>query len=327
MVILVHRARSDGQSSGHMSRLFGMCIVLTTCVLAVAACASAPPQFAIEPASPAFRSVAAFRSFYVGPRVTPPGNLYRFARVYETGRVEVTELTAVNGPGPWLSYEGEVDIPAPVARELLAAADAAVNAVPSRADAATTTTTAASDDTRPCILAVAPSAGAAGWQGCGDQALAARVLSTVPRLAPRSTNTESECWARVCVIRLTFAAAARRHDHFGEIVRDVAIDASGAFWCAAPAPDAGVAPNALRVTRGQIRQADAASLFDWLLGDAARHAVNGGVAPRLPPAAAEAGVRILQADSGWTTVRPTQAASLTSRWTRIAARLPIACRE
>jgi hypothetical protein len=306
-----------------MSCLLGTRIGLTTSAVAVAACASAPPKFAIEPAVPAFRAVAPLRSLYVGPRVTPPGNVYRFARVHETGRVEVTELTAVNGPGPWLAYEGEVDIPAPVARELLAAAEAAIDAVPGRAGATTTTP----DDSRPCILALAPSPGAAVWQGCADQVLAARVLSAVPRLAPPSTETESECRGRVCRIRLTIAAPARRHDQFGEIVRDFAIDASGAFWCAAPAREARMAPNTLRVTRGQIRRGDAAPLFDWLLGDAARHAFEVGVAPRSSPAMTEAGVRILQANSGWTTVRRAHAASLTSRWTRIAGGLPVACRE
>lgn len=319
-----------------MSRLFGTHIVLTTCVLAVASCASAPPKFAIEPAAPAFRSVAPSRSLYVGPRLTPPGSVYRFARVYESGRVEVKELTAVNGPGPWLAYEGEVDIPAPVARDLLAAADAAVKAVAGRADATTTTTTAAttSDDTRPCILALGSSPGP-DWQGCADQDLAARVLSTVPRLDPSSTDSESEakfksgCQGRVCRIRLTFAAPTPtgRHDQFGEIVRDIALDASGAFWCAAPAPDGRLAPNTLRVTRGRIRDADAASLFEWLLGDAAREAVDSGAASPSSPATIEAGVRMLSAGSAWTTASPAQAASLTARWTRIADRLPTACRR
>lgn len=307
-----------------------MRLVLVTVALTAASCAR-PPKFATEPSAPALRTAAPSRSLYVGPRVTPPGNLYRFARIYETGRVEPRELDAVNGPGPWLAYEGEVNIPGPVARELIAAVAAAVNAIPGDAEATAT----AGDGTRPCILAL-ESSPAAVWQGCADRALAARVLSAVPRLGPSAaTSVESACQRRVCRIRLTFAAAAHRHDRFGEIVRDFAIDASGAFWCAAPAPGSRMAPNTLRVIRGQIRDADAALLFDWLLGDAARANVDRAnvdraVAPRASGGATEvteAGVRILQSGSGWTTVSQTEASSLISRWTRIAARLPTECRE
>lgn len=99
------------------------------------ACAGAPPPFAIElddaaRAEPGPGASPAAPSIYVGPRATPPPGEYRSARVFEDGRVDAREVFAVDGPGPWLTYEGRTAIAPEMARDALRAAEAAAADAP-----------------------------------------------------------------------------------------------------------------------------------------------------------------------------------------------------
>jgi hypothetical protein len=281
---------------------------LPALLLGLAACAAAPPTFSVEPAAQVASSRGASRSLYVGYRSTPPPGHYRFARVYEDGRVEARELYAVNGPGPWLAYESDVAILTDSARELFRAVDATL---PGSAPA---------DDREACVLAVASPSGIT-WRGCAYPTIAARALAIVPTLGPPEIGPS--CTAAVCQIRLVDGAPALTHDRYGKTTRDLVLDASGAFWCAASAGQQRDQPNTLRVLQGRIRPADAPAVWQWLVGDSTRHKDASEPRSSAEPAIH---VQIRGVGDDWTAVPSSAATALISRWTRIAPRLPAPCR-
>jgi hypothetical protein len=291
-----------------------------------AACVSGPPDFSVERSDRATGATAfappatTMASIDVGVPTTPPPGEYRVVRLYEDGRAEVQEVFAVNGPGPWLTYEGVVEIAPGAAREMLQAADA-VRRAPS----------ATGEAGAPCILAQASTTGV--WQGCVDSALARRVLSAVPRLAP--SEQAPRCAGQVCEVRFVRATPAEARQRYGRIIRDIVFDASGAFSCAtAPgppkpggeggSPDDDDSSNVLRVVRGQVRRADTSALFAWLTAGMQDTKARGRTTAN---ALAASGVLVRGDGADWTALATTKATVLTMRWARIAVRLPPACRQ
>jgi hypothetical protein len=277
-------------------------------LMGFAACAAAPPAFSVEPVAVAVVTRETSRSVYVGHRSTPPPGQYRFARVYEEGTVEARDLFAVNGPGPWLSYESHLEIGPDLAREIVETAQA----VPPAA-------AATGDDREPCVLALA-SGPRITWNGCAYWGLAARVLASVPALGP--PDVASSCAQPVCQVRLIEEAPARPHDSYGVITRDIVLDTSGSFWCATPAGGPSDQPNTLQVVHGRIRNAEASGVWNWLMGDIARPMTALHEPPAVPPGRR---VQIRGAGNDWSSVPASRATAVTSRWTRIAPRFPSRC--
>jgi hypothetical protein len=292
-----------------------------------AACASGPPDFSVERADRDANTAAVaspsrtMASIDVGVPASPPPGDYRVVRLYEDGRAEVQEVFTVNGPGPWLTYEGVVEIAPGAAREILQAADAVRRAPSTPPEAGA-----------PCILAQASTTGS--WQGCADSALARRVLSAVPRLAP--AEQAPRCAGQVCEVRFVRATRGEARHRYGRITGDIVFDASGAFSCAtAPRPpkprgEGGSPPdddgssNVLRVERGQVRRADASALFAWLTAGIHGTKARG---PTTSHALAASGVLVRGDGADWTALATTQATVVTMRWARMAVRLPPACRQ
>jgi hypothetical protein len=276
----------------------------------VSACASGPPTFVVEssdaPADAATRAEPStpVASIAVGFVSMPPPGVYRSVRLHEDGRAETREVLAVNGPGPWVTYEGVVRIAPATARALVQRADA-----PPAAPAATDA---------PCVLARA-SGGAIAWQGCADSALAERVLAEVVPVTP--AHVAPSCSRPVCQLRLVLAVPPRRHERYGRIRHDVVIDASGAFACATPSSDPREAINVLRVVGGRIASRDAGAVFEWL---------TAGVddVPAVPAPAdglAASGVVVRGRSGPWSRPTTTQATAIVERWAQIAPRLAPAC--
>jgi hypothetical protein len=300
---------------GPMAPLACTGITVAALVTGMSACTSGPPDFAVEAPAPSEGTDTAAQmlpsvpgaSIYVGFTSTPPPGDYRFVRLHESGRAEIREVSTVNGPGPWLTYEGVVSVPPATARPLVQAAD------PVRLRAGPPPVPGA-----PCVLGLA-STTALVWQGCADAALARRVLANVPPLTPGALV--SPCSRPLCEVRLVRGAPARQHERYGRIAQDIVFDASGAFSCAAASPDRRTT-NVLQVVRGRVRSADAGPLFDWL---AAAIAWPGGT--RAPDDGLGAsGVVARGAGGVWTRIPTPQATSTWTRWARIATRLPPACR-
>jgi hypothetical protein len=247
-------------------------------------------------------------SIHVGFASTPPPGDYRFVRLHESGRAEIREVLTVNGPGPWLTYEGVVSVPPATARAILRTADPThvTNAPPPLLGA-------------PCVLGLASGTGVV-WQGCADGALARRVLADVPRLTPAALGIP--CTTAVCEVRLVRSTPARPHERYGRIVQDIVISASGAFSCATASPDRHETPNVLRVVRGRVRAADAGALFNWLAAS-----IDGSARPPVGDDGLAASGVVARGPGGvWTRVATPQATSTSIRWARIATRLPPACR-
>ena len=137
-------------------------------------------------------------SIHVGFASTPPPGDYRFVRLHESGRAEIREVLTVNGPGPWLTYEGVVSVPPATARAILRTADPThvTNAPPPLLGA-------------PCVLGLASGTGVV-WQGCADGALARRVLADVPRLTPAALGIPC---TTACL------RGATRSEHSGQAAR------------------------------------------------------------------------------------------------------------
>ena len=291
-------------------------VVAAALLLGMSACTSGPPDFALDaPASSGDSDTAAQMlpsaagaSIYVGfASTTPPGD-YRFVRLHESGRAEIREVLTVNGPGPWLTYEGVVSIQPATAREIVLAAD------PLRLSTAPPPVSGA-----PCVLGLA-SASALVWRGCGDAALARRVMASVPPLTAAAPGPP--CSRPVCDVRIVRSAPARPHERYGQIAQDIVINASGAFSCATASPDRRETPNVLRVVSGRVRAADAGALFDWLAAGLPEPA-----GPRAPDdGLAASGVVARGPGGSWTRVATPQATAIAMRWAHIAARLPPACR-
>lgn len=285
-------------------------------LLGTSACASGPPDFALDAGvssngtDPAAQTppAAAGASISVGFASTPPPGEYRFVRLHESGRADIKEVLTVNGPGPWLTYEGVVSVPSTTARALVQAADLA-----------RLTTAPPSVPGAPCVLALA-SATALVWRGCAEEALARRVMADVPALTPAAQG--APCSRPLCEVRLVRSAPARPHERYGQVAQDIVIDASGGFSCAIASPDRRETSNVLRVVRGRVRAADAGALFDWLSA-----AIPGPAGPRAADdGLAASGVVARGPGGAWTRVAAPQASATWTRWARIAARLPPACR-
>jgi hypothetical protein len=282
---------------------------LSALAMGLAACATAPPTFSVEPIARAAQTPEIWRSLYVGHASTPPPGHYRFARVYEDGRVQARELYAVNGPGPWLTYEGDLEIPVDLAREVFQRVDA----VPP--------TAALADGRDACVLALA-SPSATTWRGCAYPDLAAHVLAIVPHLGP--PGIAPSCTGPVCQIRLVEEAPALTHDRYGTIRQDLMLDSSGSFWCAIPTGRSSDQPNTLRVVQGRIRSADAPAVWQWLIGEIAQdmHPLDERSQVQRAPRLQTRGV-----GADWTTVAASRATALASRWAQIAPHLPVPCRR
>ena len=155
-------------------------VTISALLLGMSACTSGPPDFALEAPSSSggtdtgaqMLPPAAGASIYVGFASTPPPGDYRFVRLHESGRAEIREVLTVNGPGPWLTYEGVVSVPLATARAIVEAAD------PARLSTAPPHPSEA-----PCVLGLT-STTALVWRGCADSALALRVMAEVPALTP-----------------------------------------------------------------------------------------------------------------------------------------------
>ena len=269
------------------------------------ACAASQPPITAEPGAPAAPASAGARSLYVGYPSTPPPGQYRFVRVYDNGRVESREVHAVNGPGPWLTYEGEAQISPESTREIFREADS------------TPAPSSPGDSREACVLGTVSAPGVA-WRGCADPELAARVLAIVPSLGP--PNIDPGCAERVCQIRFTRATQAPPHDLYGEIVQDVVLDANGSFWCARRASRQSDQPNTLQVVQGRLRGAEARTFMQWLIGDEVEHLNPSGASSAVQPISA---VQIRGSQRDWTPLHTSDA--VTTRWARIAHQFPVAC--
>ena len=289
-------------------------VAVAVLLLGMTACSSGPPDFALDTPSSTGATDAqklqseAGASIYVGFASTPPPGDYRFVRLHESGRAEIREVLTVNGPGPWLTYEGVASVPSATARAIVQAAD------PARLSTAPSPVSGA-----PCVLGLA-STTAIAWRGCADEALARRVMATVPPLTPAALG--SLCPRPICDVRLVRSAPARRHERYGRIAQDIVINASGAFSCATASPDRGETPIVLHVISGRVRAADAGALFDWLAAG-----LHGPAGPRVPDdGLAASGVVVRGSGGVWTRVATPQATAMWMRWAHIARRLPPACR-
>jgi hypothetical protein len=291
-------------------------VTLSALLLGMSACTSSPPDFALEAPSSSggtdtatqMLPPAAGASIYVGFASTPPPGNYRFVRLHESGRAESREVQTVNGPGPWLTYEGVVSVPPATARAIVEAADPArLSTSPPPASGA------------PCVLGLA-STTALEWRGCADSPLAVRVMAEVPALT--SAALGARCSRPVCEVRLVRSGPARGHERYGSVAQDIVINASGAFSCATASTERGEAPNVLRVLSGRVRAADAGGLFDWFAAG-----LDGPAGPRaLDDGLAASGVVARGPGGAWTRVASPQATAMWMRWAHIATRLPPACR-
>ena len=298
-----------------MARSAWTIVTASALLVGVSACTSRAPDFAIafESSADGVRTSAeTFRpgtgaSIYVGFASTPPPGDYRFVRVREDGRADVREVLTVNGPGPWLTYEGVVSVPPATARAMIQATDG------SRLSTAPPVSGA------PCVLSLA-STTAPVWQGCADAALARRVISEVPSLMPAALGPS--CSRPICEVRLVRSAPAKGHERYGQVAQDIVIDASGAISCAAASQVRSDTPSVLRVVRGRVRAADAGALFDWLTD-----AIPGPEGPRAADDGLAASGVVARGPGGvWTRVATPKADSIWARWGQIATRLPPACR-
>ena len=267
------------------------------------ACEAAPPAFSVEFHTPLsdHRDSA---SLVAGSVQTPPPGDYRFARVYSDGSVEARELFTVNGPGPWLAYEGKFSVPVSVARQAVDEAQVAVR------------NSAAGSADGPCVLSVTSATGQS-WDGCVAPDLAARVLASVPRLTPPGV---SKCGAQVCQLRLLKETPARRHERYGITHQDIVLDVSGAFWCALPAQQPLNQILTLTVDQGRVPATSAERVFQWMIRDAQLSANASEESP-----GTEIRVQVRGADAIWRTVPPRSADAVQSRWKRISPRFPTSC--
>jgi len=299
-----------------MARSAWTIVTASALLIGVSACTSRAPDFAIDFQSSsdgAEASAETFRSgtgasIYVFFASTPPPGAYRFVRLREDGRVDVREVLTVDGPGPWLTYEGVVSVPPATARAIVQATDASrLSSAPPPGSGS------------PCVLGLA-STTALVWKGCADAALARRVLTEVPPLTPAALGTP--CSRRLCEVRLVRSTATRGHERYGQVAQDIVINAGGAISCAAIPQDRSGAPNVLHVVRGRVRDADAGALFDWLAG-----AIPETAGPRAADDGLGGSGVVARGPGGvWTRVATPQATATGSRWGRIATRLPPACR-
>ena len=298
-----------------MAPLAWTAVAIAALLLGMSACTSGPPDFALDAPSSSEATDTAARfpsaagaSIYVGFASTPPPGDYRFVRLHESGRAEIREVLTVNGPGPWLTYQGVVSVPPATARAIVQAADASsLSTAPPPASGA------------PCVLGLA-STTAFVWRGCADATLARRVMADVPALTPAALGPS--CSKSLCEVRLVRSVAAGQHERYGQIAQDIVIDASGAFSCATASADRRQTPNVLRVVRGRVRAADAGALFDWLAAG-----LHGPVGPRAPDDGLAASGVVARGSGGvWTRVATPQATAIWMRWASIGTRLPPACR-
>lgn len=278
-------------------------------LVAFGACAAPQPRFSVDPNTLAAPAAAASRSLYVGHPSTPPPGQYRFVRVYDNGRVESREIYAVNGPGPWLTYEGESEISPESTREIFGIADS------------TRAARTPGDSRQACVLGTVSAVGAA-WRGCADPALAAHVLAVVPALGP--PKIDPGCLERVCQFRLIRAVRPLAHDLYGKILQDVVLDASGSFWCATPGDRQGDQPNTMQIVQGRLRGVEPRTLLQWLVDDAAEHLNRSHESSTVQPVST---VQIRGAERAWTPLDASDAATVISRWAQIEPRFPIACQQ
>lgn len=277
-------------------------------VVGLQACTASQPPITAEADAPAAPASTASRSLYVGYPATPPPGQYRFVRVYDNGRAELREVYAVNGPGPWLTYEGVAEISPEPMREIFRAVD---------------TTPAGSspvDGRQACVLGNVSALGVA-QRGCSDPDVAARVLAIVPSLGPPAIDPR--CAERVCQIRFVRARRVGSHDLYGEIMQDVVLDVNGSFWCAAPAGRPSDPPNTLQISRGRMRGAEPRALLQWLGGDEVERLNPSGKASAVERITT---VQIRGSQRDWTSLDASGAMTVTSRWAQTASRFPLACR-
>ena len=268
----------------------------------IVGCRAAPPSFVVE-RDPAVPAVGNARWVSIGSPATPPPGEYRFARVRADGLVEARELFTFNGPGPWLAYVGRVQVTPSVVREAFAALDA------------TAPDWAHADGAMPCVLAFESRSGVT-WQGCAYPAVAAQLLSKVPRLtAPGPVS----CDSRVCQVRILREGPERRHERRA-VERDIVLDWAGRFWCAMADPAVRGQAHTLRVERARIVPHDARRVFEWLTGD-------GELTPGKPTSSPEADrVMVRRRGAEWSTLDTSDGAAVRDRWEQLEHALPASCR-
>jgi hypothetical protein len=272
-------------------------------LMGLAACTSGPPAFQVEPSAAVVPQPNA-ESLSIGSPSTPPPGEYRFARLYADGTVEARELFTSNGPGPWLSFTGRVQVPPSAVREALTSAG---------------TPESTSEDRRaPCVLAI--DTASTKWQGCAYPTTAVRLIAIVPRLT--MPDVAATCDLRVCQVRIVREIPPVRHEGYGDVRQDRLLDNTGAFWCARKDDRAAGQIATLRVERGWISEPDALRVFRWVAGtlETDRVPAQSTTEPAIDS------VMVRQRGGNWIRVAESTARRVRERWNQIAPRLPEECR-